>query len=144
MAVASRGRLLVGMLFVVGLMVLSNMVFQSSPVVLESRAGEIEVAGDATVRYAAHAEGHGEEATLARNCFKDNGTYQWFHQAGSDRYARICVFKDGYVAVQFLAIKAMGGLYDEVSSYVPHLLDSSVKGVMNWLINRCGWTRYIP
>jgi hypothetical protein len=108
-----------------------------------TRKGTTEVSDGITVRYSAHAEGHGAEGDMARDCFKQRGTYMWFHQAGSNRYARICIFEDGFVALQILVYNVATKIFDEVSSYVPHLKDSGVEGVIRWLVKECGWTKYM-
>ena len=84
----------VGMLFVLILVIGAITTFMS-------RAGQVVNSDGVLVRYNAHAEGHGAEAEFARDCFGKNGTVAKFKQG--DRYARLCVFEDGWVALQILA-----------------------------------------
>ncbi len=108
---------------------------------LQSRAGEVEESDGITIRYTHHGEAHGAESTFARNCFKNHGTFKWFKEMGPrNRFVRMCILEDGWVAVQFLTLLA-DGIYEEVSSYIPHLVDNTVSGIIKWL-EACKFTPF--
>lgn len=105
----------------------------------QSRAGEIDTSdGEIAVHLGAHAEAHGAEAELARQCFSQHGTLALFKFGFDDRYARLCQYEDGWIVVQFLK-RISAKEYIEVSAYVPHLVDVSFTGVRDWLL-KCGFT----
>lgn len=107
----------------------------------KSRAGEvIDDSCGIRIRLVPHPEDkHGEDAETARHCFDVHGTLMMFKGDGN-RYARICMYDDGWVVVQFLA-QVGERLYEEVSSYVPYLQDRSINGVRDWLF-QCGFTKF--
>lgn len=107
---------------------------------LESRAGVIDTSSDITVHLGAHAESHGAEAELARQCFGQHGTLALFKFTHDDRYARLCQYDDGWIVVQFLK-RIAEREYIEVSAYVPHLTDVSFAGIRDWLL-KCGFSAF--
>jgi len=120
-----------------GVLAITALIVLAIVAMFVSRAGEVEQSDGIAVEYGAHAESHGVEANLARRCFGENGTVAKFKQEG--RFARLCQFGDGWVALQILV--EAGGVMQEVSSYIPHLTDSTLQGVKDWML-RCGWVAY--
>jgi hypothetical protein len=106
---------------------------------VDTRAGQKVISDGAEIEYQAHAESHGAEANFSRDCFEKYGSIMLF-KMGDKSYARMCVLEDGYVALQFLVWVAEKK-YVEASSYIPHLVDSSINGVKEWLL-RAGWTNF--
>lgn len=141
MILAAQPRRGSGVLIVLMLAILAMFAFllmnQVSLGIVSTRSGRIEESDGIRVEYGAHAESHGAEANFARDCFKQNGTLMLFKWPHDNRYARMCQFEDGYIALQFLR-HAGDKFYYEVSSYIPHLIDSSVIGVKTWLESQ-GW-----
>jgi len=100
----------------------------------------IDTSSDITVHLGSHAESHGAEAELARQCFGQHGTLALFKFTHDDRYARLCQYDDGWIVVQFLK-RIADKEYIEVSAYVPHLTDVSFAGIRDWLL-KCGFSAF--